>query len=79
MKMAVSNTIKHQTGKTPILLLDDVFAKLDFQRADDMLLLLKNSYQTIITTTDIVKIEDHGIDLSSPDNASFYLERACKA
>jgi len=79
MKMAESNTIKHQTGKTPILLLDDVFAKLDFQRADDMLFLLKNGYQTIITTTDIVRIEDHGIDLSSPDNTSFYLERACKA
>ena len=65
IKMAEINTIKTATGKTPILMLDDFFAKLDFQRADGALSLLNGEYQTIITTTDIVDIEKHGIDLKS--------------
>lgn len=79
IKMAEINTIKKETGKTPILMLDDFFAKLDLQRADGALSLLNGEYQTIITTTDIVDIEKHGIDLGSENNASLYMERTCKA
>jgi len=79
VKMAEIKTITNQTGKTPILLLDDMFAKLDFQRADDVLHLLSGGLQTIITTTDIVDIERHGVDLSSSKNSSFFLDRKCKA
>ncbi|MDP6726551.1 MAG: AAA family ATPase [Candidatus Marinimicrobia bacterium] len=79
IKMAEINTIKTATGKTPILMLDDFFAKLDFQRADGALSLLNGEYQTIITTTDIVDIEKHGIDLKSENNTSLHMERTCKA
>jgi DNA replication and repair protein RecF len=79
IKMAEINTIKTATGKTPILMLDDFFAKLDFQRADGALSLLNGEYQTIITTTDIVDIEKHGIDLKSENNTSLHMERMCKA
>ena len=78
IKMAEINIIKTNTGKNPILMLDDFFAKLDFQRADSLLSLLNGDYQTIITTTDIVDFEKHGINLNSKNNATFHLERKCK-
>ena len=36
----------------PIILLDDLFAKLDSQKCVDVLKLFNNTFQTIITTTD---------------------------
>jgi len=79
IKMAEINMVKITSGKDPILMLDDFFAKLDFQRSDKVLSLLNGNYQTIITTTDIVDFEKHGINLSSKNNATFQLERKCKA
>ena len=75
IKLAEFMFIKNETGQTPILLLDDVFAKLDFERSDAVLALLEKKSQTIITNTDLVDIEKHGIDLNNPNNKSFHLER----
>ena len=69
--------IKNETNQTPTLLLDDLFAKLDFKRSDAVLALLEKQSQTIITNTDLVDIEKHGIDLNDPNNKSFHLERQC--
>lgn len=79
IKMAEIRAIKNKTGKTPILMLDDFFDKLDFQRADEALSLLNGDYQTIITTTDIIDVKKHGINLSSTNNTIFHLKRTCKA
>ena len=75
IKMAEITMIKTTTGNTPVLMLDDLFAKLDFKRADDVLTLMSKGGQIIITTTDIIDFEKHGLDMSSPDNSTYYLER----
>ncbi len=77
IKLAEYMFIKSETNSTPTLLLDDLFAKLDFERSDAVLALLEKKSQTIITNTDLVDIEKHGIDLSDPNNKSFHLERQC--
>ncbi|MFQ6677441.1 MAG: DNA replication/repair protein RecF [Fidelibacterota bacterium] len=78
IKMAEISMINKIMGSNPVLMLDDLFAKLDFKRADKVLSLLSGRGQTIITTTDIVDFEKHGLDLKSPDNSTYYLERQCK-
>tara|TARA_B100000700_G_scaffold328895_1_gene448322 strand:+ start:755 stop:1834 length:1080 start_codon:yes stop_codon:yes gene_type:complete len=77
IKLAEYMFIKNETSQTPTLLLDDLFAKLDFKRSDAVLALLEKKSQTIITNTDLVDIEKHGIDLNDPNNKSFHLERQC--
>ena len=77
IKLAEYMFIKNETNQTPTLLLDDLFAKLDFKRSDAVLALLEKKSQTIITNTDLVDIEKHGIDLNDPNNKSFHLERQC--
>jgi recombinational DNA repair ATPase RecF len=49
--------VKKETNQTPTLLLDDLFAKLDFERSDAVLALLEKKTQTIITNTDLVDIK----------------------
>lgn len=75
IKMAEITMIKTTTGNTPVLMLDDLFAKLDFKRADDVLTLMSKGGQIIITTTDIVDFKKHGLDMNSSDNSTYYLER----
>jgi len=70
--------VKKETNQTPTLLLDDLFAKLDFERSDAVLALLEKKAQTIITNTDLVDIQKHGINLSNPKNKDFHLQRPCK-
>lgn len=70
--------VKEETSQTPTLLLDDLFAKLDFERSDAVLALLQKKTQTIITNTDLVDIQKHGINLDDPNNKSFHLQRRCK-
>ena len=67
--------IKEKTGSFPILLLDDLFAKLDLGRSRKLVKLISElekdmgePIQTIVTTTDIVDIEQSGI-LSENSNA----------
>jgi len=77
LKLAEYVFIKEETGKPPTLLLDDLFAKLDFERSDAVFKLLEKNTQTIITNTDLVDIKNHGIDLDDPNNRSFHLKRQC--
>lgn len=69
IKLAELELIKQETGENPILLLDDVFSELDAKRRAK-LLTFTQSYQTIITCTDlenldarynIIKIKNGGI------------------
>ena len=39
---------------------------------------LEKKTQTIITNTDLVDIQKHGINLSNPKNKDFHLQRPCK-
>lgn len=75
IKLAEYMFIQFETKDTPTLLLDDLFAKLDFDRSEAVLALLEKKSQTIITNTNLVDIEKHGIDLKEPNNKSFYLKR----
>lgn len=51
MKLAQYEMLKEKTGQNPILLLDDIFDKLDADRVGQLLDLVKNSGQVFITDT----------------------------
>ena len=78
LKVAEHGFIKQETKKTPILLLDDLFAKLDLGRGNAIFDLIKGTGQTIITNTDLAGVESHGIDTSTPNNKSIHLKRSWK-
>ena len=78
IKLSEYMFVKEETTQTPTLLLDDLFAKLDFERSDAVLALLEKKTQTIITNTDLVDIQKHGINLEDPKNKNFHLQRPCK-
>ena len=72
LKLAEINLIKQKTGKHPTILLDDVFAKLDLNRSKKLVSYLnsikveeKDSIQTIITTTDVLNVEQSGLILNN--------------
>jgi len=74
LKLAEINLIKNKTGEYPIVLLDDVFAKLDLKRSKKLVSYLnsiktsgKKPIQTIITTTDVLNIEKSGLVLETPE------------
>jgi len=75
LKLAEFSHIFEITGKKPVLLLDDLFSKLDFKRSDDLLGLLETGAQTIITTTDLVDIKRHNLNLDIKENKTFHLVR----
>ena len=52
IKKAESNIIKKETNKEPIVLLDDIFSKLDKKNTDQIQEIFKNNSQTIITHTE---------------------------
>ncbi|NOZ04605.1 MAG: DNA replication/repair protein RecF [FCB group bacterium] len=79
LKLAEFRLIHKRTGILPILLLDDLFAKLDYRRSENVLSLIEKDVQTIVTTTDLVPIEQHNINLKQNGNSSIYLERPCRA
>jgi len=55
LKLVEGNYIKNKSGKTPILLLDDLFAKIDSNRIEKMLGTMLEKFQMFITSTDIHK------------------------
>jgi recombinational DNA repair ATPase RecF len=65
--------IRKVTEKTPIVLLDDLFAKLDDSRSKQAMAMIDKDLQTIITTTDLKIVEDRGIKIDNSNNCSFYL------
>ncbi len=75
IKMAEARFASDHTGKTPTILLDDLFAKLDRQRSEQVLKALGSEIQTIITSTDINDLEAKGIDLSGSDVKNYFLDK----
>ena len=81
LKLAEINLIKQKIGKHPTILLDDVFAKLDLNRSKKLVSYLntikseeKDPIQTIITTTDVVSVEQSGLILNNKDVRTYKLE-----
>ena len=81
LKLAEINLIKQKTGKYPTILLDDVFAKLDLNRSKKLVSYLnsikteeKDPIQTIITTTDVLDVEQTGLILNNKDVKTHKLE-----
>ena len=52
LKIAEAKYLHQKTNQMPVLLLDDLFAKLDKGRGKKILQLIDSGYQTFITTTD---------------------------
>ena len=83
LKLTEMSLIKKKTGVHPTLLLDDVFAKLDLSRSEKLVSYLnsieikpKKPIQTIITTTDIVNVEQSGLVFNDKEIKSYKLERS---
>ena len=57
IKLAEIEIFQKYKGTTPILLLDDVFSELDEKRKNNLLTYITGKIQTIITTTDLEKID----------------------
>ena len=65
LKLAELDIFKEYLNDTPILLLDDLFSELDILKKNNILKKISPDIQTIITTTDLNKIDD---DLISKSN-----------
>ncbi len=73
IKLAEVKLIRKETEKVPIVLLDDLFAKLDDSRSKQAMAMIDNNLQIIITTTDLKIVEDRGVKIDNSNNCSFYL------
>ena len=51
IKLAELNLIEEIVGEPPLLLLDDVLAELDLKRQNQLLEVIQDRFQTLITTT----------------------------
>ena len=75
MKMAQFRFVRESCGQTPILLLDDVFDKLDMQRVENLLKLVSalDFGQIFLTDSNKVRLESvsRGIDA---DVRSYHVE-----
>lgn len=63
MNIAILEEIEQRSGKTPLLLLDDVMSELDEKRQKYLFDII-NGKQTVITTTEKTKFLDSGKDIS---------------
>ena len=61
IKIALSRMIKDMKREAPVVLLDDVLSELDINHQNRLLSMLDRSMQIIITTTDILKINQSSI------------------
>ena len=84
LKVSEMSFIKGNTGIYPILLLDDLFAKLDLERSKRIVTLLSNLksstgdlVQTVITTTDLLNVENSGLLKKENESTTYHLEREC--
>jgi DNA replication and repair protein RecF len=53
LKIAEVDWLKEKTGHYPVLLLDEILAELDTQRRSDLLKVLEEAEQALLTTTDL--------------------------
>lgn len=74
IKLAEVEMIREKGENEPIILLDDLFAKLDDERSKQAMEMLSGDLQIIITTTDLKIVEDRGIKIDNKNNGSFYLD-----
>ena len=84
LKLAEVLFIKNKTKQYPMLLLDDVFAKLDLERSRKLVRLINDletdsddQLQTIVTTTDIVDIKNSGMFDTDKETVTHRLKREC--
>lgn len=59
LKLAEVNWMKEKTGEWPVLLLDETLAELDSQRRVDLLAVLAESEQALLTTTDLTQFPEN--------------------
>ncbi len=64
-RLAELEYMKSETGKYPVILLDDVMSELDESRKEYLLNLLQKNVQTIITTTNISDFKPEILDNAS--------------
>ena len=57
LKLAEIDIFKEVKGENPILLLDDLFGELDIKKRNRVIRYISNDIQTIITTTDVNRID----------------------
>jgi len=62
LKLAEVHWLQAQIGETPVLLLDETLAELDHQRRKDLLGVLEQNSQSILTTTDLRLFDPAFID-----------------
>lgn len=84
LKVSEMIFLKKYTGLYPILLLDDLFAKLDLERSKKIVAMLSlfsheesKKAQTIITTTDILNVENSGLLEKYSNSKTIKLQRQC--
>ena len=82
LKLAEMSFIREKTGTHPTLLLDDLFAKLDLERSKKIVSLLQGlesetgePVQTIVTTTDLLNVEQSGLLKGEKETKTYHLER----
>jgi len=75
IKIAELQLIQTEKKQTPTLLLDDLFAKLDFERSEAIFELLSGKAQTLISNTDLVDVKKRGVNLKGDNNKTFYLKQ----
>ncbi len=74
IKMAEAQFIRKNAEKTPTILLDDLFAKLDRKRSEQVFLALGSEFQTIITSTDLSDLEEKGLKRADMEIKSYRLD-----
>jgi len=79
LKLSEMLFIKEKTSKTPTLLLDDLFAKLDMERSKKIVTLLhgfeNKPCQTVVTTTDLYNIEKIGLIKNGENHSTIHIEK----
>ena len=63
-KLAEINIFEEYCNTKPILLLDDIFSELDVKKINKLLKLISNDIQTIVTTTDLRRINKKYLEKS---------------
>ena len=58
IKLAILRLVENKSGKTPILILDDIFSELDEKKKKNVVKRIKDVNQIFITTTSIVEMND---------------------
>ena len=64
LKMASIEILRRYDKVTPILLLDDVFSELDFEKRNSLFEYIYDNVQTFITTTDLSNLNEELVKLA---------------